>query len=70
VGVIEEKGEGKESGKGLGLLLSPRCQLNTTRRKFSPRSYDSREGDSQQTLSLPLVGLRRRKRERREIFED
>jgi hypothetical protein len=41
-----------------------------TRRKFSPRSYDSREGDSQQALSLPLVSLRRRKRERKENFED
>jgi hypothetical protein len=69
VGVIEEKGEGKCLAGPWTPPLPLDAKLKTTRRKFSPRSYDSREGHSQQALSLPLVGLRRRKRERRELFE-
>jgi hypothetical protein len=69
VGVIEEKGAGNCLAGPRAPPLPLDAKLKTTRRKFSPRSYDSGEGDSQQALSLPLVGLRRRKRERRELFE-
>jgi hypothetical protein len=64
VGVIEEKGQGKCLAGPRAPPLPLDAKLKMIRRKVSPRSYDSREGDSQQALSLPLVILRRRKRER------
>jgi hypothetical protein len=49
----------------LGLLLLPRCQLHTTKGKFSSRSYDFREEDSQQ-LPFPPLGQLKKKKEREE----
>jgi hypothetical protein len=61
----EIEGERAWQIDALGLLLLPRCQLHTTKGKFSSRSYDFREEDSQQ-LPFPPLGQLKKKKEREE----
>jgi hypothetical protein len=65
---IKEKGEGEESGKGLGLLLSPSMPTEYDKGKNFSKILRIQRGDSQQLPFPPFGRLRRIKRERKEWF--